>query len=63
MPEYRYSVAEYDPARPWIVVGEVRQLTVSLSDDEDFTEWAACEWPAPRYEVRVDPWQLSPERG
>jgi hypothetical protein len=58
--EYRYTVAEHDPERPWIVVGEIRCLAVELEDDENFYGWAAARWPRSRYEVQLDPWQLSP---
>jgi hypothetical protein len=60
MREYRYSVAEHDADRPWIVVGEIRHLTVEIADDQSFFDWAAGEWPAPGFEVTLDPWQLSP---
>jgi len=52
---------EYDPVRPWIVVGDIRHLTVELEDGASFSDWAAREWPIPRYEVQADPWQTSPE--
>lgn len=61
MPEYRYTVAEYDPARPWVLVGALRQLTVELDEGEDFAAWAARAWPRPRYQVHrlpeLGPWQ------
>jgi hypothetical protein len=47
--------------RPWIVVEEIRRLTVELDAGENFYEWAAGKWPKPRYEVQLDPWQLSPK--
>jgi hypothetical protein len=59
---YSYTVAEHDPDRPWIVVGEIRRLSVELEAGVSFYEWAAREWPSSRYEVTPDPWQLSPER-
>jgi len=31
-----------------------------LAGDPEFFEWAAEQWPAPRWSVEVDPWQLSP---
>lgn len=58
---YSYTVAEHDPDRAWIVLGEIRHLTVELDEDASFSEWARREWPRPRYEVALDPWQGSPE--
>jgi hypothetical protein len=60
MPVYRYSVTEYDPERPWIVLGSSRGQ-VTLPDNESFYEWAHEHWPAPRWSVQLDPWQLAPE--
>jgi hypothetical protein len=57
---YRYTVAEHDPDRPWIIVGEIRSLTVDLQAGQNFYDWAAREWPRPRFEVQLDPWQLGP---
>jgi hypothetical protein len=53
VPAIHYSVTEYDPARPWVVVGQHRRLTIDLEEGEDFVVWAAEHWPAPRY--RVEP--------
>ena len=58
MPTYSYTVAEYDPVKPWIVLGPVRRMTVELEAGEDFFQWAAQAWPKARYEVTLDPWQL-----
>jgi hypothetical protein len=41
MPTYSYSVAEHDPDRPWIIVGEIRHLSVELEAGVSFYEWAA----------------------
>lgn len=60
MVEYRYSVTEYDPERPWIVHGSSRGQ-VTLADDDSFYEWAQEHWPAPRWSVQLDPWQLAPK--
>jgi hypothetical protein len=61
MTAYRYTVAEYEPRRPWVVVGPLRELTVNLDDGEDFRAWAAQAWPRPRYQVdllpELGPWQ------
>jgi hypothetical protein len=62
VPTYSYSVAEHDPDRPWIVVGEIRRLTIELDEGANFYDWARMEWPPDRYEVTLDPWQLSPDR-
>lgn len=62
MPTYSYTVAEHDPDAPWIVVGEIHHLSVELEAGASFYEWAAREWPSPRYAVTVDPWQISPRR-
>jgi hypothetical protein len=69
MRSYTYTVAEHDPARPWILVGEIRRLTVELEDGQNFYEWAVTEWPGPRFKVERDPWQtpgsssaIAPER-
>jgi hypothetical protein len=55
VPEFRYTVAEYDPRQPWLLVGEIRRLTVQLEDAEAFTAWAARRWPAPRYKAEREP--------
>ena len=60
MPEYRYTVSEHDPERPWIVLGSNRGQ-VTLPDDSRFFEWAQEHWPAPRWSVELDPWQLTPK--
>jgi hypothetical protein len=58
---YAYTVAEHDLERPWLVLGEIRQLTVELPDGESFHDWASKEWPAPRFQVELAPWQLTPK--
>jgi hypothetical protein len=58
--EYRYTVAEYDPQRPWVLVGEIRQLAIQLDDQENFTVWAAQAWPPPRYKAELAPDELRP---
>ena len=61
MPEYRYTLAEYDPDKPWLVLGPLRHMTVELDDDVDFLAWAAKAWPRPRYQAvlvpDLPPWQ------
>jgi hypothetical protein len=58
MRTWAYTIVEHDPEQPWIVVGEIRRLTVELEDGASFHDWAAKEWPHPRYQVELDPWQL-----
>jgi len=57
--EYRYTVTEHDPDRPWIVL-DSEHRTVTLDDGVGFFEWSAEHWPAPRWTVELDPWQLAP---
>jgi hypothetical protein len=54
---FRYTVAEHDPSRPWVVVAEIRHLTVELDRAEDFADWAAERWPQSRYTAQLDPGQ------
>lgn len=49
------TLAEYDPDRPWVLVGALRRLSVELEDDEDFASWAALAWPRPRYQADLLP--------
>jgi hypothetical protein len=62
MPMYSFTVTEHDPDRPWIVRGQDRR-TVTLENGTNFFRWAAENWPAPRWSVELDPWQLSPRLG
>jgi hypothetical protein len=59
MTEYRYTVTEHDPEKPWLVRG-ISHGTATLEDDASFFEWAAEHWPAPRWSVELDPYQLAP---
>jgi hypothetical protein len=59
MRTYRFTLTEYDPDRPWIVRGQDVQ-TITLADGASFFEWAHEHWPAPRWSVELDPWQLTP---
>ena len=58
--EFRYSVVEHDPSRPWIVVGETRHLVVDLESAGEFSEWAGRHWPRDRYTVQLEPGQEQP---
>jgi len=59
LPEFKYTVTEHDPEKPWLVRGR-RHGTVKLEDDASFFEWAAEGWPAPRWSVELDPGRLAP---
>jgi hypothetical protein len=61
VPEYGFTLTEYDPTRPWIVRGNEHR-TITLDDDASFFEWAQELWPAPQWTVDLDPWQLAPDR-
>ena len=58
--EYTFTITEHDPDRPWIVRGHDRH-TVTLEDGVEFFAWAGEQWPAPRWSVQLDPWQLTPK--
>ena len=62
----RYSVAERDRDRPWIITA-IEHLSVDLEPGVDFWDWAVERWPAPVYSVDLAPgqeerWTLSPGR-
>jgi hypothetical protein len=57
VPSYSFTIIEYDPHRPWVVVAKQRG-TVELENDTDFAPWALTTWPEPRYKVELDPGQL-----
>jgi hypothetical protein len=59
VPEYGYTLTNHDPGRPWLVVGR-QHRTVTLEADANFFEWAHDTWPAPRWSVELDPWEMSP---
>ncbi len=59
---FSFTVTEHDHGRPWIVTG-VEQRTVELEDAVEFFAWARERWPAGRFTVQLDPWQLSPSDG
>jgi hypothetical protein len=61
MPRFGFTVTEHDAQRPWIVLGQ-DHCTVTLEDGEMFYEWAAEQFPPPRWSVQLDPFQLSPDR-
>jgi hypothetical protein len=57
--EYGFTITEHDPDRPWMVLSSEHR-TIKLPDGMDFFGWAREQWPAPRWSVQVDPWELSP---
>jgi hypothetical protein len=62
MREYGFTITEHDPERPWRVLSSEHR-TVKLPDGRDFFAWAREQWPAPRWSVQLDPWQVSPRLG
>ena len=60
MREYRFTLTEHDRKRPWIV-RSTEHRTVMLDEEASFFEWASAHWPAPRWKVELDPWQLTPK--
>ena len=58
MSVFSFVVTEHDPERPWLVRAQDWH-TVPLEDGVSFFEWAAEHWPAPRWTVELDPWQLA----
>jgi hypothetical protein len=59
MREYGFTITEHDPDRPWIVLA-IERRTVKLPDGRDFFAWVHEQWPAPRWSVELDPWELGP---
>jgi hypothetical protein len=59
VPDYSFTVTEHDPDRPWIVFGREHRK-VTLEDAVSFFEWAHEHWPAPRWTIDLDHWQLAP---
>jgi hypothetical protein len=57
-PEYGYTLTEYDPERPWIVIRQEHR-TITLDDGLNFFEWAHEQWPATAWTAELDPWQLA----
>lgn len=55
MPEFRFTVFEHDPQRPWIVLGPTQHLTVELKRADDFAAWAAQHWSRDRFTAELDP--------
>jgi hypothetical protein len=55
--EFRFTVFEHDPNRPWLVLGPTKHLTVELERAGDFPAWASEHWPGDRYTAELDPGQ------
>jgi hypothetical protein len=56
---YGFTITEYDPEQPWVVVSTGRD-SVELADADDFFDWVRTRWPAPRFVVRLDRPPLTP---
>jgi hypothetical protein len=59
MREYGFTIIEHDPDRPWMVLASEHR-TVKLPDGLEFFAWAHEQWPATRWSVELDPWELAP---
>jgi hypothetical protein len=59
VPAYSYVLTKYHEDRPWIVLSRECR-SVELDNAENFFSWARRRWPAPRWSVELDPWQLGP---
>jgi hypothetical protein len=59
MCEYGFTITEHDPDRPWMVLSSEHR-TIKLPDGLEFFAWARERWPAPRWAVELDRWQLAP---
>ena len=60
--QYEFTLTEHDAARPWIVVRQEHR-TVTLDAGLNFFEWAHSQWPAPRWTVELDKWELARRLG
>ena len=58
--EYGFTITEHDPERPWMVLSSEHR-TIKLPDGMNFFAWSSGQWPAPRWSVELDPWQLAPK--
>ena len=56
--EYGFTITEHNPDKPWLVLAREHR-TVTLEDGVEFFTWAHEQWPAPRWTVDLDPWQLT----
>ena len=58
MRTWTYTLTEHQPDKPWLVVSVKRGMTIELEDGANFFEWSHQQWPADRYSVELDPYQL-----
>jgi hypothetical protein len=56
---FHFSVTEFDPAKPWMIVSTRTGLSLEASSAEEFRERAQQEWPAERYTIELAPGELS----
>jgi hypothetical protein len=56
---YSFTITEYDPSKPWIVVATSRD-SIELGDDQHFYNWANERWPRPKFGVKLDTPPLKP---
>jgi hypothetical protein len=57
VPGWSYTLTERNPDWPWLVIGS-EYRTITLADDQNFSDWAPEHWPEPRRSVQLGPWQL-----
>lgn len=58
MKTWTYTLTEYEPDKPWLIISVRRGMTVELEDRADFFEWSHQQWTTDRYSVELDPYQL-----
>jgi hypothetical protein len=54
MTVWSFTLTEYDPDQPWIVISTGRD-SIELPNGQDFYAWARERWPSPRYQAKLDP--------
>jgi hypothetical protein len=52
--EYRFTITEHDPERPWMVLSSEHR-TIKLPDGRDFFAWAHDQWPGATLERSARP--------
>ena len=64
MPIFNFTVTEYEPGKPWLIVSTGRQ-SVELAGDADFHAWARAQWASERFRIELDrpPLTAWPYRG
>jgi hypothetical protein len=53
MPVFSFTLTEYQPDKPWLIVSIGRD-SVELEDGENFYDWAQEHYPNSRYRVELD---------